>query len=230
MLVWVNVHGGFLVGFVLLAIYWCSATWRWLRPAGDRFDDVLRQIRAGRLVRVLTLAGIVSALATLVNPYGIYLHVHIYHYLTNRFLMNHINEFQSPNFHYVAQKCFAGLLLLTLVALAVKKRAAGPARVSQALVVLFAVYSGLYASRNIPVSSLLLILVIGPWLSEGDGAISGLAPGRARFRIPAVSSTDGGDRVQLARPSLADRGDCVYLLDRGAWRQAGREAPDGRPL
>ncbi|MFZ0142725.1 MAG: hypothetical protein WAL08_00090 [Candidatus Sulfotelmatobacter sp.] len=165
MLVWVNVHGGFLVGFVLLAIYWCSATWRWLRPTGDRFDDVLRQIRAGRLVRVLTLAGIVSALATLVNPYGIYLHVHIYHYLTNRFLMNHINEFQSPNFHYVAQKCFAGLLLLTLVALAVKKRAAGPARVSQALVVLFAVYSGLYASRNIPVSSLLLILVIGPWLS-----------------------------------------------------------------
>jgi hypothetical protein len=34
------------------------------------------------------------------------------------------------------------------------------------LVVLFAVYAGLYASRNIPVSSLLLILVIGPWLSE----------------------------------------------------------------
>jgi hypothetical protein len=31
---------------------------------------------------------------------------------------------------------------------------------------LFAVYSGLYASRNIPVSSLLLILVIGPWLSS----------------------------------------------------------------
>ena len=71
MLVWVNVHGGFLVGFVLLAIYWCSATWRWLRPTGDRFDDVLRQIRAGRLVRVLTLTGILSGLATLVNPYGI---------------------------------------------------------------------------------------------------------------------------------------------------------------
>ncbi len=184
MLVWVNVHGGFLVGFVLLAIYWCSATWRWLRPTGDRFDDVLRQIRAGRLVRVLTLAGIVSALATLVNPYGIYLHVHIYHYLTNRFLMNHINEFQSPNFHYVAQKCFAGLLLLTLVALAVKKRAAGPARVSQALVVLFAVYSGLYASRNIPVSSLLLILVIGPWLSEAMERFRGWRRGGRGFASP----------------------------------------------
>ncbi|MGC1964203.1 MAG: hypothetical protein WA676_15810 [Candidatus Sulfotelmatobacter sp.] len=166
MLVWVNVHGGFLVGFVLLGIYWCSAAWQWLRPTGDRFDDVLRQIRAGRLVRALTLTGILSGLATLVNPYGIQLHVHIYRYLTNHFLMNHINEFQSPNFHYVAQKCFAGLLLLTLVALAVKKRGAGRARLSHALVVLFAIYSGLYASRNIPVSSLLLILVIGPWLSE----------------------------------------------------------------
>jgi hypothetical protein len=166
MLVWVNVHGGFLVGFVLLAIYWCSAVWQWLRPTGDRFDDVLRKIRAGRHVRALTLIGIVCGLATLVNPYGFQLHVHIYRYLTNPFLMDHINEFQSPNFHYVAQKCFAGLLLLTLVALAVRKRGAGQARASQALVVLFAVYSGLYASRNIPVSSLLVILVIGPWLSE----------------------------------------------------------------
>src|SRR5580700_6485829 len=35
MLVWVNVHGGFLVGFALLAIYWCSAAWQWLKPSGD---------------------------------------------------------------------------------------------------------------------------------------------------------------------------------------------------
>ena len=82
--------------------------------------------------------------------------------------MDHIDEFQSPNFHYVAQKCFAGLLLLTLVALAAKRREVSA---SQGLVVLFAVYSGLYASRNIPVSSLLLILVIGPWLSDAMNAI-----------------------------------------------------------
>jgi hypothetical protein len=166
MLVWVNVHGGFLVGFVLLAIYWCSAAWQWLRPAGDRFEDILRKIRAGQFVRVLTLIGVASGLATLANPYGFQLHTHIYRYLTSRFLMDHINEFQSPNFHYVAQKCFAGLLLLTLVALAATRPASGPTRVSQILVVIFAVYSGLYASRNIPASALLLILVIGPWLSE----------------------------------------------------------------
>jgi len=165
MLVWVNVHGGFLVGFVLLGIYWVGAVWQWLRlkQKEDRFEDVLLRIRTGRQVRALTLTGIVSALATLVNPCGFQLHVHIYRYLSNPFLMDHIDEFQSPNFHYVAQKCFAVLLLLTLGALASKKREVG---IRHGLVVLFAVYSGLYATRNIPVSSLLLILVIGPWLSE----------------------------------------------------------------
>jgi len=170
MLVWVNVHGGFLVGFALVGIYWFSAVWQWSRLKDVRFDDALRKIRAGNRVRALTLAGILSAAATLVNPYGLQLHLHIYRYLSNRFLMDHIDEFQSPNFHYVAQKCFAGLLLLTLVAVAVKKREIG---VSQGLVVLFAVYSGLYASRNIPVSSLLLILIIGPWLSDAMERLAG---------------------------------------------------------
>jgi hypothetical protein len=164
MVVWVNVHGGFLVGFVLLAIYWLGAVWEWFSLKGDRFEILLQKIRAGRRAWALTFTGVVSAAATLVNPYGARLQVHIYRYLSNRFLMDHIDEFQSPNFHYVAQKCFAGLLLLSLVALAAKRREASA---SQSLVMLFAVYAGLYASRNIPVSSLLLILVIGPWLSEG---------------------------------------------------------------
>ena len=38
---------------------------------------------------------------------------HIYRYLSNRFLMDHIEEFQSPNFHGVAQKCFLVLLLIS---------------------------------------------------------------------------------------------------------------------
>jgi hypothetical protein len=29
MLLWVNVHGGFLLGFILLGIYWLSTVWHW---------------------------------------------------------------------------------------------------------------------------------------------------------------------------------------------------------
>jgi hypothetical protein len=195
MLVWVNVHGGFLLGFALLGLYWGGAVWQWFQLKGERFDDILRKIRIGRRVRDLTITGIVSAAATFVNPYGFHLHVHIYRYLSNRFLMDHIDEFQSPNFHYVAQKCFAVLLLLTLVALAAKAGTT-PRQVgaSQGLVVLFAVYSGLYASRNIPVSSILLILVIGPWLSD---AMDRLAEKRHR-----LASTQFLNRMKAIELSL----------------------------
>ena len=178
MVVWVNVHGGFLIGFALLAIYWVGAAWLWFSVKGDRFEDVWRKIRAGQRVQALALTGILSTAATLANPYGFKLHIHIYRYLSNRFLMDHIDEFQSPNFHYVAQKCFAGLLLLTLVAFAAKRPEASA---SQGLVVLFAVYAGLYASRNIPVSSLLLILVMGPWLSEGMERLAEKLSGRGNI-------------------------------------------------
>jgi hypothetical protein len=166
MLLWVNIHGGFLLGFVLLGLYWLSAVWKvfWIKE--DRFEDALQKIRAGKRARNLALIGLLSALATLANPYGWKLHVHIYRYLSNHFLMDHIDEFQSPNFHGVAQKCFAALLMLTLIAFAAKRRETTELRLSEALIVLFALYSGLYASRNIPVSSLLLILVIGPRLSS----------------------------------------------------------------
>jgi hypothetical protein len=196
MVVWVNVHGGFLLGFALLAIYWCGAAWQWLRLKQDRFEDVLRKLRLARRVRVLTAIAFLSAAATLVNPYGFKLHVHIYHYLSNRFLMDHIDEFQSPNFHLIAQKCFAALLLLTLVALAAKARAIS---LSQGLVVLFAVYSGLYASRNIPVSSLLLVLVIGPYLSD---AMQRFAEKRTKWRAFA----SGGFLQRMSAIELQLRG------------------------
>jgi hypothetical protein len=75
--------------------------------------------------------------------------------------MDHIEEFQSPNFHGVAQKCFLLLLLITLGVLAARVR---ELRLSQLLTVLLAVYTGLYASRSIPVSSILLVIIVGPLL------------------------------------------------------------------
>ena len=74
--------------------------------------------------------------------------------------MNHIDEFLSPDFHGVAQQCFVVLLLITIVALAVGKKPP----LAHVLVLLFAAYSGLYASRSLPVSSLLLTLLVAPLL------------------------------------------------------------------
>lgn len=159
MLLWVNVHGGFLLGFVLWGIYWLAAFWKWMTTRAAGLQDSFEKIASGRRVRQLTWVGLLSIAASFVNPYGWKLHAHIYSYLSNRFLMDHIEEFQSPNFHGIAQKCFLALLLITIAVLALWGRSL---KLNEILLVLFAVYSGLYASRNIPVSAILLVLVIGP--------------------------------------------------------------------
>jgi len=179
MLVWVNVHGGFLLGLMLLAFFWAGSMWTWLDRKESRIEEAFEKIAAGKRVRDLTFVGLASVLATLVNPYGWRLHGHIYSYLTNRFFMDHIEEFQSPNFHGIGLKCFLVLLLIGVAVLAAHGR---QLRGSEILVVLFAVSAGLYSSRNVPVSAILLAAVLGPLLPRW---------GRKAFplRMAAVDST-----------------------------------------
>jgi hypothetical protein len=207
MLLWVNVHGGWLIGFGLLAVYWVSALRTWLWTGEDRLESVLLRLRAAHRARELAWVSIAAVAATLVNPYGWNLHRHIYHYLSNRFLMDHIDEFQSPNFHGVAQRCFAALMLIAFVALASKARRV---RLSEGLIVLFAVYAGLVASRNIPVSSFLLAIVIGPLLTEAMQRVKWRQPwGRQRLYLHSAGQPG---RVS---PTFSQRMSAVELSLRG---------------
>jgi hypothetical protein len=222
MFVWVNVHGGFLVGFVLLAIYWLSAVWCALRLKDDKFDEFLAKMRWEAQARNLAVAGFAAAVTSLVNPYGWKLHAHIYRYLSNRFLMEHIDEFQSPNFHGVAQRCFALLVLAAMVALAARDR---DLRVSEGLVTLFALYSGFYSSRNIPVSSLLLVLVIGPLLS---GAIKNLGVRKIRLRQLIVRMAAFTERMVAVESSLRGHLWAIAAVAFSCWIAAhgGRLGPN----
>ena len=164
-LLWVNLHGGWIFGFALLTIYVGSAVVESAR-AGDAFVA----LRAAKRAQVMARSGALSAAATLANPFGWKLHEHIYQYLGDRYLMNRIAEFRSPDFHGWAQRSFAIILLLAVVALAGHRR---QIRLSHVLVILLSVYSGLLASRDLPVSSMMLVLVIGPLLWESFESLAG---------------------------------------------------------
>jgi hypothetical protein len=156
MVPWVNLHGGFVLGFALLAIY----------LAGGAIEHFTRRERREQIATWLKRLGLVTTLsfaASFINPYGYHLHVHIYRYLSDRFLMNQISEFLSPDFHGAAQQCFAVLLIVAIVTLASARRRPSA---SSLLLLLFAAYSGLYATRNLPTSSLLMTLIIAPLLSD----------------------------------------------------------------
>jgi len=161
MLIWANLHGGFLLGFLLLAIFWVDSLRTWFLTKPTRIEGAFEKIAAARRTRTLTWIGLLALAASFVNPYGWKLHAHIYSYLTNRFLMDHIEEFQSPNFHGLAERCFLFLLLVTLATVGAR---ATKLRLSEILLLLLAVYAGLSSSRNIPVASILLVLIVGPFL------------------------------------------------------------------
>jgi len=188
MLIWVNLHGGWLFGMALFGVYTFAAFVESLRT---RKSDAFAAIRTAHRARAMAWTWGASALATLVNPFGWWLHAHIYSYLSDRYLMNRIDEFKSPDFHGWAQRCFAIILLLALIAFASNCLSGSlrKLRLSHPLVVLLAAYSGFYSSRNLPVSSMLLALIVGPilwgtfaaladrpgawqWLRNGTGRIS----------------------------------------------------------
>lgn len=156
MALWVNLHGGFVLGFALLAIYLLSGAITYL------FHPERRTETKTWLKRLGGITGLV-VLASFLNPYGYQLHRHVYDYLSDRYLMDRISEFLSPDFHGAAQQCFAVLLFIAIVAMASARRRPP---VAQLLVLLFAAYSGLYATRNLPTSSLLITLVIAPVITD----------------------------------------------------------------
>jgi hypothetical protein len=194
MLLWTNLHGGFLLGIALCGLYLIAGLIRYFSDRKDRQT-------IGRWLKRLAVATLFSLFATLVNPYGYKLHVHIYLYLSNRFLMNHIDEFLSPNFHGVAQQCFAALLLITVAAVATKRQKLS---LSHLLVIIFAAYSGLYASRNLPVSSILLTLIVAPILSASISDVG--ASQKMSLRLRRLISGSNAFASRMTEMELRFRG------------------------
>ena len=143
MLVWVNLHGGFLAGLLILGAYWLGALME----------------RDYRKITVLTLVGIVCAAVSLVNPNGYRLHLHDIHFLQSNFLVGWLAEYSSPNFHSADMRGFLAWLALTFLILAFlhpKLRAA------DGVLLVMWTYFGLYSQRNVP----LLVVITAPIIAQ----------------------------------------------------------------
>ena len=143
MLLWVNLHAGFILGLGLLAVFTIGSMWD-----GDR----------QKKTQLITVFSVCLA-ATLLTPYGYRLHVHVYQYLSNGFLMNNIDEFTSPNFHIPVYHFFELFIVLTIVGAML---AHDRITTTGLLLLLFSLHAGLYAVRNIPIAAIIMTLVLGP--------------------------------------------------------------------
>ena len=158
MIAWVNVHGSFVIGFILLGIYFLADLFTAYRTPNE-------QLRIGAMAhaRMVGAISVMAGFTSLLNPYGYKLHAHVYQYLSNPFLMRHIEEFRRPNFRTVPALAFLLLLALTVLAIVVVR---GQLRWSEWLIIAFSVFSGLWAVRNLATSSMLLSVTAAPLLSR----------------------------------------------------------------
>jgi hypothetical protein len=149
MLFWVNVHAGWILGLVLMCLF--------------AVEPVLK---LDRLALCWLSAIIVGCLTvSLLTPYGYGLHAHVYHYLSDRFLMSAIDEFQSPDFHQPVYLYFAAFLPLSVAGAAM-----APGRITgtNTLLWLVSLHAGLLAARNIPIACILMSMALGPLLAAGS--------------------------------------------------------------
>jgi hypothetical protein len=158
-LLWVNLHGGYLAGFIVLGTYWCGTLIELALTQTDRSQVAALR----REFNVFTGAGILCGVVSLINPSGYKLHFHNLQFLRSGYLTNWLAEYRSPDFHATHSYGFLAwlaLLFLTLVYCRPKLSA------TSALVLISWTYFALYAARNIPLMTIFIAPIMAKSLSE----------------------------------------------------------------
>ena len=150
MLLWANLHGAFIAGFVV----WGAML------AGQLWDE--RKITP--LTRTLLLIGGLSFLATFINPAGWHLWETSLGYLQNSYLVGHTQEYFSPDFHNPGTWPFLGLVALSLLALSRSGK-----RLSAANALLLAGWTAmsLVSTLNIPLYAIVIAPILAGLTSAG---------------------------------------------------------------
>ena len=112
-LIWANVHGGFVLGLALIAIT-LAGEWmnRVTRRDGCWSSDELRLL-------ALTLMG--TCAVTIINPNGVRQLLYPLTFVLPNAYTNLIEESASPNFHMPVMMLFEGMLLLLVAALLIAR-------------------------------------------------------------------------------------------------------------
>lgn len=161
MLIWVNSHPGFAIGFLLLAIYFVD---RLVKVLGETLDAGKKISRDKFLSSTRSQLGglVVSSffvlLAASINPLGPAMLAYPFETLSIGILRDFIEEWQSPNFHNADMLPFLWMLALSIGLLGASKRRI---RVSDLLLLVIFASMSLLAARNIALFALVAAIVLG---------------------------------------------------------------------
>jgi hypothetical protein len=149
MLLWVNLHGGFILGLLLLGVFWFGNLMATLSP------EELKRNTANEKFKKLTVITALCVLFSLLNPRGYEILVFPFKMVTNRFVVDNVTEFLSPNFHVVLP--FLYLLLVTVTVLSISRI---PLNAMELMLVVLFTYMSLYSSRYIPLFAVIIVPIL----------------------------------------------------------------------
>jgi hypothetical protein len=151
MLLWVNMHAGFIIGFVLNAIY----------LFGNMVELISSPMSQKNILKkkaiFLGLITVACLIVSLVNPYGYEILIFPFKLVTEKFIMNNIAEYLSPNFHSVWAIPFEAFLLFALAVFAFSKERLN---LVELLLILLFVHMSLYSARYIPLFSIMAAPIV----------------------------------------------------------------------
>ncbi len=144
LVVWVNVHGTFVLGFAYLALHLLG---RWIEGATPWRSSERRLLQGGAVASVLVFA----------NPYGPKLVFFPLHLLSRGDILQRVVEWESPSFRTTIGQAFAVWLLVLLVV------AARSGRLSRRdlVVIVPMIALALWAQRNVAIAPIVGVPILG---------------------------------------------------------------------
>jgi hypothetical protein len=172
---WVNVHGAFVLGLALLALF----------AAGETLRRLLNQPRALPWVRLraLYIAGAATVVATLLNPLGPGIFGYVAKLLSDPSIQGLVVEWQPPNIHGLAGKFFFASIVALLAAFGLGRRR--PTITDLMLICAF-VWLAWGSQRNVGWFGMLAMPILAQCLAVPRPVLVGSRPPEARLVLPST--------------------------------------------
>ena len=191
-MLWTNIHGGFLAGILCLGAYAGGELLQALVTA----DPAERRAAARRALPYLWTAA-ACVLASLGNPYGYQLHLHIYAYLNDPFTRQFVSEFQPPDFRQLSGSLLEGMLVLAACAAV---RYARRRQYAEMFLLVGWAHLALLMVRNVPIFMIVAAPFVAECLGHWLGALTSAPVARWLRRVAKEIAGIGAEIGAMERP------------------------------
>jgi len=154
-LLWANLHAGYLMGLCVVAIYIIGGLIEFI--VSEVFTKKNSAAPSIKSIFILSVVLIISLLAVLVNPNGVFILVYPFQTLSSQAMQQLIQEWFSPDFHQLMWQPLAWFILAFIGAGMLGKKSIS---ITKILLTLAFGYAALSSVRHVPLFTVVAIPIL----------------------------------------------------------------------